>query len=230
MISFIVPAYNEVALIGDTIDALTAAGEALAEPYEIVVADDASEDGTGDLARERGARVVRVSHRQIAATRNSGAKHARGDRLVFVDADTHVPVETALATRDAWREGVIAGGARVRMETDSRLGALFIRFFSPVYFGLRLAAGCYLFTTRAAFESAGGFDERYYASEEIHLSRALRREGRFVVLKAPVVSSGRKFDLYSPSEIFGTMARLAAHLPRGGRGRSGLDLWYDGRR
>lgn len=48
--------------------------------------------GTGPaIALAHGARVVDVSHRQIAPTRNSGAAAARGERLVFVDADTVVP-------------------------------------------------------------------------------------------------------------------------------------------
>ena len=90
MISFIVPAYNEEALIGRTIDALNRAAQPLGEAYEIVVADDASSDGTADIAEAHGARVVRVERRQIAATRNAGAREAVGDKLIFVDADTLV--------------------------------------------------------------------------------------------------------------------------------------------
>ena len=59
--------------------------------------DDASSDCTAAIAREHGARVICVSHRQIAATRNTGASHATGAMFVFLDADTIVnePVITA---------------------------------------------------------------------------------------------------------------------------------------
>ena len=78
MISFIVPAYNEERLLGATLDALHAAGQAVGESYELVVVDDASTDGTALVAQRRGARLVSVAHRQIAATRNSGAREANG--------------------------------------------------------------------------------------------------------------------------------------------------------
>ena len=58
MLSFIVPAHNEQLLIGHTLGALHAAGQALREPYEVIVADDASTDETGAIARAYGAQVV----------------------------------------------------------------------------------------------------------------------------------------------------------------------------
>src|SRR5438874_954653 len=90
MISFIVPAYNEERLLGATLDALHAAGRAAGEPYELVVVDDASTDRTALIALGHAALLVRVAHRQIAATRNAGARRANGDLFIFVDADTTV--------------------------------------------------------------------------------------------------------------------------------------------
>src|SRR5437867_3710963 len=92
-ISIIVPAYNEEALLGATLRALDEARRTLAEPSEIIVVDDGSSDRTGDIAAAGGARVVRVQLRQIAGARNAGARAARGDLLVFVDADTIVPTD-----------------------------------------------------------------------------------------------------------------------------------------
>src|SRR5437667_23517 len=86
-ISFIVPAYNEERLLGATLDALHAAGRAAGEPYELIVVDDASTDRTALIARGHGALLVRVAHRQIAATRNAGARCANGDMDICVDAD-----------------------------------------------------------------------------------------------------------------------------------------------
>ena len=86
MISFIVPAYNEERLLGATLDALHAAGRAAGEPYELIVVDDASTDRTALIAQGHGALLVRVAHRQIAATRNAGARRANGDLFIFVDA------------------------------------------------------------------------------------------------------------------------------------------------
>src|SRR5258708_39128617 len=71
MVSFIVPAHDEEILIGATLRALAAAGRALGDPFEIVVADDASSDATVAIAREHGARVVSIQRRQISAARNA---------------------------------------------------------------------------------------------------------------------------------------------------------------
>jgi glycosyltransferase involved in cell wall biosynthesis len=107
VLSFIVPAHNEERLLGRTLLAIHAAARALGECYEIVVADDASTDATAAIARAHEAIVVAVSHRQIAATRNAGARQALGDLFFFVDADT-------LVTRAAVRAAVraVRGGRR----------------------------------------------------------------------------------------------------------------------
>src|SRR5882724_9205202 len=90
MISFIVPAHNEQACLGRTLDAIHKAARAVGQPYEIIVVDDASTDATAEIAAQNNARVVSVNHRQIAATRNAGARIAHGDQLLFVDADTTI--------------------------------------------------------------------------------------------------------------------------------------------
>ena len=90
VISFIIPAHNEEALIGQTLSALHESVRTLGESYEIIVANDASTDRTAAIALEHGARLVAVDRREIAAARNAGARAATGDLLIFVDADTIV--------------------------------------------------------------------------------------------------------------------------------------------
>jgi glycosyltransferase involved in cell wall biosynthesis len=95
-VSFIVPAFNEEALLGATLEALHQAGQAIGEPYEILVVDDASTDLTADVARHHQARIVSVNCRHIAGTRNAGARVATGQLFIFVDADTIVSPEAPL--------------------------------------------------------------------------------------------------------------------------------------
>lgn len=216
MLSFIVPAYNEELLIGRTLRAIVEAGSALAEPFEVVVADDASTDRTAAIAREHGARVVAVANRQIAATRNAGAKVAVGDMLVFVDADSVVTPELVRAAVAAMRAGAAGGGCPVRF--DGRIpvyGRLLMTVLMPVYRLVGLASGSFLFCARRAFEAAGRFDESLFAAEEAAMSRALHRQGRFVVLRESVTTSGRKLRAYTAREALGVLARLALS---GGRG------------
>src|SRR5688500_602779 len=107
MISFVIPAHNEAALIGRTLAALHDSVRTAGEPYEVIVVDDASSDGTGTRAREYDARVVAVDFRRIAATRNAGARAAAGELLFFVDADTAVMASAVRAAVRALRRGAV---------------------------------------------------------------------------------------------------------------------------
>ena len=107
MISFIIPAYNEDALLGQTLRALRAAADGVGEEFEIIVADEGSTDRTAEIAREFGAAVVSVNRRQIAAARNAGAAAARGKYLFFIDADTIVTESPLRRAIDAMRDGAV---------------------------------------------------------------------------------------------------------------------------
>ncbi|MGH9410131.1 MAG: glycosyltransferase, partial [Vicinamibacterales bacterium] len=118
MISFIVPAHNEEALIGETLRALARAVEAVlgSRACEIIVVDDASTDRTAAIASGLGVRVVPVQVRHIAAARNAGARAARGDRFVFVDADTVLPPQTLRAALAVLDSGAVGGGAAIEVD------------------------------------------------------------------------------------------------------------------
>jgi glycosyltransferase involved in cell wall biosynthesis len=231
MISFVVPAYNEERLLGATLDALHAAARAVGEPYELIVVDDASTDRTALVAQRHGARLVRVSHRQIAATRNSGAREAKGDLLVFVDADTIVNEAVVRSALEAVRAGAVGGGAAARFDG---VVPLYARMLLPVlvrvFRAARLAAGCFLFCARSAFEAAGGFDETFFGGEEVIMSRALKRRGRFVILRDAVTTSGRKLRTHSAREVLEVMFRVALRGTGAVRRREGMELWYADRR
>ena len=231
MISFIVPAFNEERLLGRTLEAIHAAARELGERSEVIVVDDGSADRTAAIAGACGARVVGVRFRHIARARNAGAQAARGDTLIFVDADTIVSAATVRATVEALRRGAAGGGATV--EFDGRLppyARLLLPVFRVVMRAGRLAAGCYVFCSRAAFEAAGGFDERLYAAEEIAFSRTLGQHGAFVILRESVTTSGRKLRTFSGWEILRLCATLVRRRTALVRSRDGLALWYGDRR
>jgi cellulose synthase/poly-beta-1,6-N-acetylglucosamine synthase-like glycosyltransferase len=231
MISFIIPAYNEEALLGGTLSALEDAARAVGLPFEVVVVDDASTDATAAIATEHGARVVSVNHRQIAATRNSGARAAAGEMFIFVDSDTLVTEAVVRGAADAMRRGAVGGGSAIRFDGRVPLyGRILVKAAVRLYRAAGLASGCFLFCTREAFHATGGFDETLFAAEEAAMSRALRRHGRFVVLREGVTTSGRKLRAYSGREVLGLLARIAVAGPKSVRQRKGLEIWYGERR
>jgi len=231
MISFIVPAHNEEFELPSTLAAIHAAASGAAEPYEVIVVDDASTDATPDIAAQAGAKVVPINLRQIAAARNAGARAAQGEYLFFVDADTRINrlhVTQAIAALEA---GYVGGSARVALDGLMPLwGRILLRAFCTLYFGLNLGAGAFLFTTRRNFETIGGFDEQYFVGEEVYFSLELRKLGRFKVLREPVVTSGRKLRMYPAKQVLHDFFGVILGGPRGARSRAKLRLWYDGKR
>src|SRR6266498_2268602 len=192
MISFIVPAHNEEFELSSTLAAIQAASSNAAQPYEIIVVDDASTDATPEIAAQVGAKVVPINRRQIAAARNAGARAAQGEYLFFVDADTRINRAHVIDAIGALGTGYAGGSARVI--TDGVIpmwGRVFIRVFCARYFGFNLGAGAFLFTSRRNFDAIGGFDERYFIGEEVYFSLALKKLGRFKVLREPILTSGR---------------------------------------
>jgi glycosyltransferase involved in cell wall biosynthesis len=222
MISFVIPAHNEAELIGRTLAAIHECARAVGEPYEIIVAVDSSIDGTGQIAEEHGARVVAVNFRQIAATRNAGARVASGDLLFFVDADTMATGQALRAAVRALRAGAVGGGSAVRFDGPVPLyAAILERAVLPVLLPLlKMAPGCFLFCTRRAYLAAGGFDEALFWSEEVFFSKRLKRQGRFVILREFVITSGRKVRAYSALGLLRVGVRLALGQ------RAGLEYWY----
>jgi cellulose synthase/poly-beta-1,6-N-acetylglucosamine synthase-like glycosyltransferase len=104
MISFIVPAYNEEVWIGRCISAIHSALASTDEPYEVIVVDDGSRDATASMGRQQGAQVICVEHRQIAATRNAGARQAQGDSQgrFAIPAETVVTSGRKLRAHSFW--------------------------------------------------------------------------------------------------------------------------------
>ena len=232
-ISFIVPAYNEEKELPATLSQLrSAAEESRCDDYEIVVANDASTDRTAAIAREFGARVIELNRRQIAAARNSGARAANGDVLIFVDADTHIRGAHVQGAVDALSSGCAGGGAPLEFDREVPFWAkLFFAAFTTIYFRfLRLGTGGFLFTSRRNFNHIGGFNEKYFAAEEFFFTLALRRIGHFKLLQCPAKTSGRKLRLYSGGKLLRQLLLIAVCGPRAVTSRRNLDLWYGGER
>jgi glycosyltransferase involved in cell wall biosynthesis len=229
MISFIVPAYNEEAELPGTLRAIHSAADGY--EYEIVLVNDGSTDATAGTGEKFGARVISIERRQIAAARNAGARAARGDIFIFVDADTQIGAEHVRGVIDSLGNGFAGGGSRLAFDGQiPPWGKVMFHVFTALYFGLNLGAGAFLFTTRQNFFAVGGFDEIYFAGEEVFFTVALKRLGRFKLLREPAITSGRKLRMYSGWKVFGGLLAVLFGGPRGVMSRKKLDMWYGGER
>ena len=239
-ISIIVPAYNEERLLGATLHSIREAASAFSNrrwPWEIIVCDNNSTDRTAQVATDAGATVVFEPANQISRARNRGAATASGDWLIFVDADSHPSHGLFNLVADAIQSGrVLAGGSTVRLEGNHPRGDFITGLWNAISRMCRWVAGSFVFCETTAFREIGGFSERLFASEEIDLSKNLkkvaRRRGRKVIIltKHPIETSARKLHLYTMGEHVRFLARTVMAGGRTLRSREACHTWYDGRR
>ena len=239
-LSVVVPAYNEAALITDTLESIQQAAAPLIADglgLELLVVDNACTDETARLAAAAGAVVVEEPQRQIARARNAGAAAATGDWLVFVDADSRPTPGLFKEVEECIRAGnVAAGGSTVRMRTGTLGGALAVNLWNVISRHVGWAAGSFIFCRADAFRDVGGFDLEYYIAEELVLSNALKAWARrhnlgFTILSNyPLETSGRKTELYSAREIASIFWGMLRHGRRYFRDPTLCYPWYDGRR
>lgn len=239
-VSVVVPAYNEERLLGESLAAIRHALEAFRGAgwdAELIVCDNNSTDRTAEIARAAGAAVVFEPLNQIARARNTGARAATGEWLIFVDADSTPSFPLFQETRTKIEEGqCIAGGATVAYGTAPAWAKLAIASWNRLSRLARWAAGSFIFCEAAAFREAGGFNEALYASEEVDLFRRLKRlaraRGRTIEIlhRHPLRTSERKLHLYTPGDFLAFLVKTALTGGRTLRTRDDCKVWYDGRR
>ena len=230
MISFIIPAHNEASSIAVCINAIRESMQTVDRPYGIIVVNDASTDETAIIAEKYGAKVLHVTHRHIAATRNSGGRAAQGEILFFIDADTLINARYLQSALEALEKGAVGGGGVPAF--DKPLPFWFYLGYPIIWLGIHLLkqpGGSSLFCTRAAFIATGGFNESYYAAEDALYVSALKKQGRFV-LAGTVLTSGRKARTYSLWYFIRTLFTVGIRGPKGLKSRQDLDIWYDSKR
>jgi len=188
-ISIIIPTLNEANVIEETITRLPQS-----EQVEIVVVDGSSSDGTDEMARKLGARVLSARPSK-AVQMNAGAAEARGEVLLFLHADTRLPAnfeEKVMAALS--RDGICAGAFTLGIDSNDR-GVRFIeqvanwraRFFQMPY------GDQALFVSRDLFLEIGGFAD-YPIMEDFELIRRLKKNGKIAILPESVQTSPRRWQ------------------------------------
>lgn len=190
-LSIVVPALNEAGVIGDTLQALA---PLRAQGCEVIVVDGGSRDATVALAQAWADRVL-AAPRGRASQMNAGAAAARGDVLLFLHADTRLPadahrqIETGMArTGRRWgRFDVRLSGVHPLLRVVERLMNLRSRL-SGIATGDQA-----MFVERRLFLEVGAFPDQPLM-EDVELSKRLKRHGRPLCLRVPVVTSSRRWE------------------------------------
>ncbi len=222
--SIIIPAYNEEQYLPrllDSIDVARSNYSGGAAAVEVIVADNDSSDRTAEIAAVRGARVVKVEKRRIAAARNGGGPAARGEIVCFIDADSAVHPQTFDAIDQAMKGGrYIWGVTGAVLERKSFALMVTYCLAMPMVLLTGLDTGL-SFCRREDFEAVGGYDESRMYAEDVIFPLALRRLGRTRgqrLTRLPQVKAlacTRKFDQFGDWHYFGMLGHAIKSLITG---------------
>jgi uncharacterized protein len=187
-VSVILPAWNDAAHIEASIQSVQAG-----HPHEVLVVDGGSVDGTQSIATTAGAKVL-SSRPGRARQMNAGAARATGNVLLFLHADTQLPVGWPTIVQETLRlPGVVAGAFGFQIK-ESFAGRWWIEHTTNLR--SRWLQSPYgdqgQFLRRALFEELGGF-ANLPILEDYELMRRLRPRGRILTSKAAAITSGQRW-------------------------------------
>lgn len=199
-LSVIIPTVNEARTLPSLLDQLRAQrGVSL----ELLVADGNSSDDTAEIARRHGARVIPVARRGRGTQMNQAARHALGEVLLFLHADSGLPdaelLQNALARFDAARA---RSGERIA-------GHFSVHFVDPPFRPPRILAWfeaksrldrpeCLfgdrgMLLSKRFFEALGGFSEERPFLEDVDLAARVAGNGLWITLPGQLETSARRF-------------------------------------
>ena len=205
--SVIIPAHNEEKYIGKCLEAIKKSSAPFAAgDVQIIVSANRCTDGTADIAKSYGAEVCENEVRSISGVRNSGAALAKGNIIVFIDADSLMSEGALSEIKEMLSSGdFIGGGTRAKFDRMS-LGII----VSSAYIATKLIPimkkhraalmGGMFWCFRSDFEGLGGFDESLVSLEDMDFAIRLKKLGdergvKYGVLKRSfITTSSRKFD------------------------------------
>lgn len=186
-VSVVIPAYNAAATLARQLEAFEQ--QRVSQPWELIVADNGSTDDTRAVAegwavRIPALRVVDAGERRGAsAARNLGAAAARGDLLLFCDADDVIERDWVERMASSLAHHDLVGGV-LETRTLRRPGAASVSWEANAEIRLHYwtryeaASGSNLGIRRGVFEELGGFDEHLVTGEDVDLCWRAQLGGR----------------------------------------------------
>lgn len=199
-LSIIIPALNEADILGQNLQSLRS------QHTEIIVVDGGSTDGTMKVACQYTSNVV-VCRKGRGFQQDHGARHSKGDVLLFLHADTRLPSGYYNMVRQVLADPQVIFGAFYLSIYQSTLGLRVIALTANLRSRfLKLPYGDQaLFVRRTAYFQVGGFQD-LPIMEDVDLVRKLNRAGRFRLARAHVLTSARRWHKENP--VYTTLRNL----------------------
>lgn len=207
-ISVIIPAYNEAGVIGRLLISLKKQNY---KNIEVIVIDDDSTDNTVDISKKYTTLVFFRKHAERSVQRNFGAKQAKGEYLLFLDADmelTPTILEECVEAINGKNIGAIAIPEKsIATNFWEKVKAFERSFYNEVEVhnevGVHNESGdsatdAARFFTREAFDKTGGYDETITGPEDWDLPESIKKLGyKINRIKSKILHHERIPNLFS---------------------------------
>jgi glycosyltransferase involved in cell wall biosynthesis len=199
MLSIIIPTLNEEKYLGTLLDSIENTIGLDPAGLEIIVADGGSKDKTVAIAKSYGCKIVEGGS-SPAHGRNEGAKKAKANTLLFLDADVVLPKDFKNKALDEFqkRNLDIATFCLVPRTKKEFKKLLFDVFYNwPILFFEKILshASQAILVKRSLHEKVGGFDEKIKFAEDHSYVRKAKKLGKFGIIRSvKVLSSLRRFE------------------------------------
>lgn len=192
MISIIIPACNEEKYLESTIKSIKNQNY---EKYEIIVVCDGCTDNTDKIAKKLADKTVILKKRQgPAIAKNEGAKISKYNKLVFLDADTHLTKNTLGNISKALDKNPnIVGTCKIKPSNKKLKHKLcyFLKNYLVCPFGV---SNGLIFCTKETFTKFKGFNEKLKKGEDGDFVRKIKAASKFMIVNEYVINSTRRFD------------------------------------
>lgn len=195
MISIIIPTFNEEIYLPKLLNCIK---KQTYKDYEVIVADASSTDKTRQIAKKHGCRIAKGG--MPAAGRNNGAKMAKGDILLFSDADVQFDRNFLKnAVNELEDRNLSVAGCYIYPLGNDVIDKIFFKVFNLWTFAIQLfypnASGGGIFCRIGVHKKVNGFDESIKLSEDMDYVKRCSKLGKFRILKtARAYVSVRRFE------------------------------------
>lgn len=186
-ISIIIPALNEEKYIEET---LTSIKESDFKDYETIVVANGCTDNTVDKARKLADKIIVLEERHVSKARNIGAKNAKGDLLVFLDADTHLTKDTLNKISEF--KGNFVGTCKARPDINKLKAKLLMSIKSKLWW--TIWTNGIIFCNKETFHNSQGFDENLKKGEDGNFIRKAKKHSKYLLANSYVINSMRRFE------------------------------------
>jgi len=231
--SIVIPARDEERYIGKCLESIEEASKPYPNQVEVIVVINRCTDRTEEIAKEHNAVIVHNDSKCLSKIRNAGAREARGEILITIDADSTMSPNMLTEIDRLLNTGkYIGGGVKIIPERISvGIFVSMIIIFYPLVLLYRISGGlfwCY----RKDFIMIGGFDESIVSAEDIDFALRLKAYGkkqgkRFkTIRRANIRTSCRKFDKFGDWFIFRN-PKLFLRILQGKNQKDADELYYD---